>query len=318
MGYVELIRGCVGHRKIFLAFASVVLRDAAGRILLQRRTDFNVWGLPGGSLELGEGLRACARRELLEETGLNAGDLSLVGIYTDPRLDVTYPNGDRVQQFTVCFTGRANGGSMQVDGTENSEQRYFFAGELPYDQIPPHYQAMLKDALRGGLPAFTPPYRLARTRPQLDTLRPRIGSNCCIGVGACAVVRDGAGRLLLSHPAGQPHGTFPWDFMRLGENAAWTARRLLRQASGYEISPQRLLGVYSPIGAWPTLSGEHLQAVLAVFECRISGNPPVPKTNPHRTWMAPEALAALPSPPVLAELHRAVTQPVDGEYFIAA
>jgi ADP-ribose pyrophosphatase YjhB (NUDIX family) len=318
MGYVDWIRGCVGHRKIFLAFASVVLRDEAGRILLQRRTDFNLWGLPGGSLERGEGLRACARRELREETGLSAGDLSLVGIYTDPRLDVTYPNGDRVQQFTVCFTGRANGGSMQVDGTENSEQRYFSAGELPYDQIPPHYQAMLKDTLGGGPPAFTPPYRLTRTRSQLDALRPRIGSNRYIGVGACAVVRDGSGCLLLSRPADQSDWTLPWDFMRLGENAAWAARRLVRQASGYEASPRRLLGVYTSAEAWPTPAGENIQAVLAVFECRIADTPPGLNTNSHLSWMAPEDLAALPSPPVLADLHRAVTQPVDGEYFIAA
>jgi ADP-ribose pyrophosphatase YjhB (NUDIX family) len=66
MSYIEWIRSQVGHRRIFLAFTSVVLRDDEDRVLLQRRTDFDVWGLPGGILELDEDLLSCARRELLE------------------------------------------------------------------------------------------------------------------------------------------------------------------------------------------------------------------------------------------------------------
>jgi ADP-ribose pyrophosphatase YjhB (NUDIX family) len=318
MGYVGWIRGYVGHRKIFLAFASIVLRDDANRILLQRRTDFNVWGLPGGSLERGEGLRACARRELREETGLSAGELSLVGIYTDPRLDVTYPNGDQVQQFTVCFSGRANGGSMQVDGTENSEQRYFSPGELPYEQIPVHYQAMLRDALHAGPPAFSPPYRAARTHPQLESVRPWIEKNLYIAVGACAVVREKDGGILACRGADQPYWTFPWDFMRLGENAAWTARRAVQRISGYSINPKRLLGVYSSIEAWSTPSGANVQPLLAVFDCPILEDRPPQKHHPELDWIEPGALIAQLFPPVLADLHRSVMQPGDSQSFIAA
>jgi ADP-ribose pyrophosphatase YjhB (NUDIX family) len=318
MGYVEWIRGCVGHRKIFLAFASIVLRDDLGRILLQHRTDFDLWGLPGGSLERGEDLRACARRELREETGLTAGDLSLVGIYTDPRLDVTYPNGDQVQQFTVCFAGQANGGSMEVDGTENSEQRYFYADDLPYDQIHQHYQSMLKDALHGGPPAFSPPFRKKRTRSQLETVRPWIGENVYIGVGACAVVRDGDGRLLV-YRQDQGNWAFPYDLLRLGENAAWTARRVVQQVSGYQVEPQRLLGIFSPGEVVCSPTGESLQAVLAVFDCSIAGVGSIPTTNPIVTWMTPEALTKLNAPPLLARLQRLVTQQVDDDAgYIAA
>ena len=316
-GYVEWIRGCVGHRKVFLAFASIVLRDDLGRILLQRRTDFDVWGLPGGSLELGEDLRACARRELWEETGLSAGDLSLVGIYSDPHLDVTYPNGDQVQQFTACFSGQANGGAMQVDGTENSEQRYFYPDELPYDQIPLHYRSMLKDALRGGPPEFSPPFSKARTRAQLETVRPCIGENIYIGICACAVVRDGHGHLLVSR-RDQRNWTFPYDLQRLGENAAWTARRAVQRISSYRIEPQHLLGVYSPREAWPLPSGENIQAVFAVFDCGIPGGRLDPTPDANVAWMTPEALAKLNAPPLMARLQRIVTQPVDDSSYITA
>jgi isopentenyldiphosphate isomerase len=42
VSYLDWIRSQVGQRKIFLAFTSVVLQDERGRLLLQRRTDFDV------------------------------------------------------------------------------------------------------------------------------------------------------------------------------------------------------------------------------------------------------------------------------------
>ena len=44
-----------------------------------------LWEIPAGTLEPGEGALACAQRELLEETGLEAKEwLQLVDFYTAP------------------------------------------------------------------------------------------------------------------------------------------------------------------------------------------------------------------------------------------
>jgi 8-oxo-dGTP diphosphatase len=70
--------------------AGVLLVDKSGAVLLQHRDehapgDALLWGLPGGQIEPGESTIAAARRELLEETGLTAGALSLYwhGLHTD-------------------------------------------------------------------------------------------------------------------------------------------------------------------------------------------------------------------------------------------
>jgi 8-oxo-dGTP diphosphatase len=66
-----------------IGVAVLVQRD--GRVLLGRRQGAHgadSWALPGGHLEFGETIEACARRELLEETGLDLRSMA-AGPYTN-------------------------------------------------------------------------------------------------------------------------------------------------------------------------------------------------------------------------------------------
>ena len=67
-----------------------VVFDARGRVLLIRRgyPPFKgAYALPGGFVEIGETVEDACRRELMEETGVKAGRLELLGAYSDPRRD---------------------------------------------------------------------------------------------------------------------------------------------------------------------------------------------------------------------------------------
>jgi ADP-ribose pyrophosphatase YjhB (NUDIX family) len=89
--------------------AGVIVVDGEGRVLLVRRAKEparGLLGVPGGFVDVGETAEASARRETLEETGLELEDLRFLGSW--PNLyewrGVAYPVVD------LYFTGRAREG----------------------------------------------------------------------------------------------------------------------------------------------------------------------------------------------------------------
>jgi ADP-ribose pyrophosphatase YjhB (NUDIX family) len=112
-----------------------------GKILLTQRTDFEVWCLPGGSVERDESLAQAAVREAREETGLEVQLTRLVGTYSRPGwLD----GGLHV----IVFAAEVAGGELCPQVEEVLEMRYFGRDELPDAMLLGHYQRAL-DALDG-------------------------------------------------------------------------------------------------------------------------------------------------------------------------
>jgi len=90
-------------------------------VLLVRRGKppaIGAWSLPGGRQELGETAEACARRELLEETGLQAGELRLIGhvdsIHRDAEGRIEY-------HYTILDFGARHIGGEAVAGDDVTE-----------------------------------------------------------------------------------------------------------------------------------------------------------------------------------------------------
>lgn len=123
--YLKDLRTIIGHRKVIHPAARIIIENDNGDILLIRRTDNGQWGIPAGSLEEGEDIEACIRREVREETGLELLELEVIGISSHPEAEnVTYPNGDQVQYMVIEFYTHSWEGAPQADLEESSEVRF--------------------------------------------------------------------------------------------------------------------------------------------------------------------------------------------------
>lgn len=146
MGYINELRALVGQRPIIMAGACALILDQRDRLLLQRRSDNHLWGLPGGSMEPGESIENTARREVLEETGLELGQMTLLGVFSGPQQFYVYPNGDQIYDLCVAFIARRAAGKLASDN-ESVDLGYFPLDQLPTDMNPldkPIIQALIE------------------------------------------------------------------------------------------------------------------------------------------------------------------------------
>lgn len=135
--YIMDLRELVGHRPLLQVGAGVIVVDGGGRVLLQRRSDNGCWDYAGGSMELGEEAEETARRELLEETGLTARSLELLGVFSGRDMHYVYPNGDEVYNVDIVYICRAYSGQLRPQEGEVDELRFFDADRLPENISPP-------------------------------------------------------------------------------------------------------------------------------------------------------------------------------------
>jgi len=135
---------------IRLSVSAVVWsRSHGSALLLMQRSDNGNWGLPGGYVEIGESVTTAAAREVLEETGLRVELGRLVGVYSDPALQVVaYPDGRRVHVVNLCFEARPLGTSEPTTPEETLATGYFEPDALPEPLVPIH-AIRIRDALDG-------------------------------------------------------------------------------------------------------------------------------------------------------------------------
>jgi len=122
--------------------ADCVVFDHRNRLLLIRRKNEPFKGqyaLPGGFIELEETTENAARRELLEETGVRAESLRLIGVYSDPGRDPRY-HCISIAYLAVAHEARALAG----DDAETAEfVEHWLNLALAFD-----HNKILQDALK--------------------------------------------------------------------------------------------------------------------------------------------------------------------------
>lgn len=91
-----------------LVTGGAIIRDDQGRILLQRRSDYGDWGLPGGGMNAGETVEETMIREINEETGLEVTHYELYTVYSGSRMKYKYPDGNEVVFVMFIFNAKAD------------------------------------------------------------------------------------------------------------------------------------------------------------------------------------------------------------------
>lgn len=129
------------------AGVAVIVFNEVKQVLLQKRLDLGLWGIPSGHVKIGETVAEAAIREVKEETNLDIRIKKLIGVYSDPESQVfAYPNGQVVHFITTCFLAEITGGDLRCDTSESLEIKFFDRQNLPKDLLKMHPQ-WLEDAL---------------------------------------------------------------------------------------------------------------------------------------------------------------------------
>ena len=146
--YIAWLRERVGTELIVMPSVSAVVRDDAGRLLLQLHAETDEWGLPGGSVEPEEQPADAIVREVREETGLEIAVERLLGVYGGPDSTVVYRNGDRTSYVRTSYLARVVGGELVPDEHESLELRWVELAEWRTLVRRPIVRRILEDAER--------------------------------------------------------------------------------------------------------------------------------------------------------------------------
>ena len=104
----------------------LVFKD--GKILMQRRIGAHgegSWSAPGGHLEFGEDIEACARREVMEESGLEIKNLRFLAVTNDVH------EKENKHYITVMMAADYASGDLRINPQENTEIGWFDLENLP-------------------------------------------------------------------------------------------------------------------------------------------------------------------------------------------
>ncbi|MFC6288098.1 NUDIX domain-containing protein [Nocardioides sp. GCM10027113] len=126
--FIVELRRLVGTTELWLPGVTAVVRRG-DEVLLVQRSDNLEWTPVTGIVDPGEEPAVAARREALEETGveITVDRLASVGVVGP----VTYPNGDRTSYLDHVFACTWVSGEARVADDESVDVAWFPVDALP-------------------------------------------------------------------------------------------------------------------------------------------------------------------------------------------
>jgi len=130
MSYIKDIRDKLGNDWVILNACAVVIPDDKNRILLQKRSDNHMWGLPGGLMEIDDSIQSCAIREVKEETNLDVVLNRFIGVFNNPFM--RWRQRDYARIISFAFVGQVKDISqLKVNDKESLALKFFDFDHLP-------------------------------------------------------------------------------------------------------------------------------------------------------------------------------------------
>lgn len=237
--------------------------DDEGRVLLSQRSDLDVWNLPGGRVDPGEGLEAAALRELREETGVIAQIDHPVGLY--------YLHG--WERLNVLYSAWPLSEDLKTWTNETKDNRYFSLRALPAEVT---WEWLLFDVMADERPM---PRIIEMPADELRQIKRKLARrwvrNLLSGrpeprfprfdVWAVGLVWDSTHTRVVTLAGGQ--GQVLPRAVCTGEQSPWDElRQAVHGASGVE-------PVFQWVGVWQDVGHDSLEFVFAatVDETDLSG-----------------------------------------------
>ncbi|MCB1172886.1 MAG: NUDIX hydrolase [Leptospiraceae bacterium] len=123
-----------------LVTADAIIEHRGGIILIERLHEPFGHAIPGGFVDVGETMEHAARREALEETGLQVELIDLLAIYSDPARD------KRGHNATAVYIARAEDAEQAQAGDDAGAIYYWRPGE-PTPEMAFDHALILQDYL---------------------------------------------------------------------------------------------------------------------------------------------------------------------------
>ena len=147
-------------RKIIVT-GGALIKDSSGRILLQKRSDYGDWGLPGGAMEPGESIEETMIREVKEETGISIKEYNFLSVYTGNRMMYKYPDGNEVVFVMFLFEVKideqgillADGKTLDYQDKDNESLtlQFFEEEHIDIEQISIVQRPIFEDMRNGNI-----------------------------------------------------------------------------------------------------------------------------------------------------------------------
>lgn len=143
--YLRELRERVGRDLVLLPAVSVLIWDAEGRLLLMQEAQTRRWQTVGGMVDPDESPWDAARRDALEETGMQVRLDRLRAAVGGPGYRVLYPNGDLCSYVATVFDATIEHGQPGAGDEEVHAVRWWFASEIAGLELDPLNRHLLRD-----------------------------------------------------------------------------------------------------------------------------------------------------------------------------